>query len=292
MEVRILITGKNSYIGNSIQNWLLVKPHSKFIIEQLDVQSEDWKQFDYSSYDVIIHVAGIVHRKDITDAAIYKNVNIDLPYEIARLAKSQGVKQFIFLSTMAVYGIGKKLKKNVIDADTPINPIGFYAKSKFEAECLLKPLSDENFKVVVVRPPNVYGKGCKGGYISGFTKIVRMLPVIPVAYSNVRQSMIYIDNLCEFVYLLIDQNKEGVYMPQDGVVPSANDLMVAISKGIGKNSHQSKILGLTAYLLSFTPLVKKAYGGIAYNEQMTDYFDSKYQVVEFGEAIRRTVTNE
>lgn len=289
---RVLITGKNSYIGNAIEKWLMDKPQSEFIVEQLDVQSENWKQYDFSLYESIVHVAGIVHRKDIIDAEIYRKVNTELPLEIAQIAKSQGVKQFVFLSTMAVYGIGKKLKENTIDDGTPLNPTSLYAVSKYNAERLLSSLNDGCFNVVVVRPPNVYGKDCKGGYISGFTRIVRILPIIPAAYGNVRQSMIYIDNLCEFIYLLIKHNSKGVYMPQDKFIPSANDLMLAISRGIGKRGYSSKVFGRIMQLFSFTSIVKKAYGGIAYSEQITDYFDGKYQVVEFIESIRRTVANE
>ena len=200
--MKVCIIGKNSYIGNHIDQWLSMSDHNVF---QLDVLSEDWRNYDYSSYDVVIHVAGIVHQPNCNDAALYTNVNTEMPICIAeRFKKSRTTKSvFIFLSTMAVFGVSKRLGSNVIYKDTPTSPSSLYGKSKLDAEKGLLPLQDDNFNVIIVRPPNVYGKGCRGGYIKGFERVVRKLPMIPRAYTNVRQSVIYIDNLCEFIRLAI-----------------------------------------------------------------------------------------
>lgn len=284
--MHILIIGKNSYIGNHIDEWLSQHGHQ---VEQLDVLTDEWKSFDYTPYDVIVHVAGIVHQPKCQDWGLYKRVNTDMPISIATMAKKQGVKQYVFFSTMGVYGVGKKLKRNIIDEQTPLNSESMYGKSKLMAEEGLQKLQDGTFCVAFVRPPSVYGKGCKGGYITGFTSIVRRLPVIPRAYENVKQSFIYIDNLSELVRLVIEKNLKGVFCPQDDKAVSANELLQAISIGIGKKYRSSCLLGLFVRLLHFVPVVNKAYGGIEYAKSLSNVEGVNYVVVPFEEGMRRTV---
>lgn len=286
--MKILLIGKNSYIGNHIDEWLTRYGHQ---VEQLDVLTEDWKNYEYSAYDSIVHVAGIVHRPDCKDWDLYKRVNTDMPIEIAAMAKGQGTKQYVYFSTMGVYDFGKKLDSSVIDENTPLlkDRNSLYGKSKLLAEVGLKKLQDTNFKVSIVRPPSVYGKGCKGGYISGFAKIVRLLPVIPRAYLNARQSFIYIDNLSECVRIIIEHHLPGIFCPQDDCTPNANELFEAIANGLGKKYRDSKLLGLCMRMVSFIPLVKKAYGGIGYSRSLSDIKGYDYQVVAFEEGIKRTV---
>lgn len=211
--MNILIIGKNSYIGNHIDEWLVNFGHS---VIQLDVLTNEWQSFDYSSFDVIVHVAGIVHRPKCKDWELYKRVNTDLPIAIAKKAKMQGVKQYIYFSTMGVYKKGKHLYPSVVTAYTSLidNSSSMYGKSKLMAEKQLNKLHDETFSVSIIRPPSVYGKGCKGGYISGFRKIAQILPIIPRAYEDVKQSFIYIDNLSECVRLIIEKRLSGFFVPK------------------------------------------------------------------------------
>ena len=274
----ILIVGRNSYIGNHIDEWLSKYGHQ---VKQLDVLTDEWKTFDYSSFDAIVHVAGIVHQPNCQDWGLYKRVNADMPVAIATIAKEQGVKQYVFFSTMVVYGVEKRLKPTIVDTNTPLQADSMYGKSKLMAEESLSKLQDESFDVAFVRPPSVYGKGCRGGYISGFTSIVRKLPVIPNAYENVRQSFIYIDNLSELVRLIIEKRMHGVFCPQDDKAVSANELLEAIAKGLGKKYRESYFLGLFVRLFSFIPLVCKAYGGVEYAQSLSDMDGIDYAVVPF-----------
>lgn len=289
--MKILIIGKNSYIGNHIDEWLSRYGHK---VAQLDVLTEDWKNYDYSPFDAIVHVAGIVHRPDCKDWELYKRVNTDMPVKIATMAKEQGVKQYIYFSTMGVYQANKKLGASVVDATTPLlsNSSSFYGMSKLMAEEALTKLQEEGFSVAFVRPPSVYGKGCKGGYITGFKKIAQMLPVIPRAYENACQSFIYIDNLSECVRLIVENHLGGVFCPQDDEIPNANRLLEVICKGIGKTYRSSRLLGICLQLLSFIPLVKKAYGGIEYSRTLSDTDGLDYVVVSFEEGMRRTVSTK
>jgi len=286
--MNVIIIGKNSYIGDHIDYWLQQYGHN---VSQLDVLSADWENFDYSGYDAIIHVAGIVHRPDCKDWNLYKKVNTDMPITIATKAKLRGVKQYIYFSTMGVYGIGKKLEPCVVTKDTPLLREGnsMYGASKLMAEDGLAKLQDADFSVAFVRPPSVYGKGCKGGYISGFRKIVELLPIVPEAYTDIHQSFIYIDNLAECIRMIVENKLSGVFCPQDDMIPNANELLKAISDGIGKKYRSSRLLGMCMRLFCWLPLVKKAYGGAEYARELSDIPGKNYAMVSFVEGMKRTV---
>lgn len=289
--MNILIIGKNSYIGNHIDEWLTQYSH---YVVQLDVLTNEWKTFDYSKYDAIVHVAGIVHQPKCKDWELYKRVNTDMPIAIATMAKRQGVKHYVYFSTMGVYkSRGKQLSPSIVDKDTPLLDGGdsMYGLSKKMAEDGLSGLQDGNFTVSFVRPPSVYGKGCKGGYITGFTKIVKLLPIIPKAYTNARQSFIYIDNLSECVRIIIENRLSGVFCPQDDEIPNANELFKAIADGIGKRYVDSRFLGICMQMVSWIPLVKKAYGGIEYARELSEIKGFNYVVVPFKEGMKRTVSS-
>lgn len=291
MQKQVLITGEKGYIGIHIQQWLLKKT-SIYNVQMLNVRSDEWQNVCFRGVDVLIHTAGIVHQPDLTDWGIYKDINVDLSVALAKKAKLEGVRQFIFFSSMAVYGRSKRLAVNVINEETEISPASLYGKSKYLAENEIRKLQSEDFKIVIIRPPNVFGKNCKGGYISGFQSVISRLPALPYAYPSIKQSTIYIDNLCELVRLIIESESSGFFMPQDGVPVSAIELMTAIADSAGLRKRKSRILGIGIYLLSFLPIVKKAYGGVAYSEEMTVYFNNQYVVVPFAEGIRRSINVE
>lgn len=291
--MKVVITGANSYIGNSIQSY--IQKHDQDVeICQLDVIEETWKEFDFSGYDVVIHVAAIVHRKDVDSWELYEKVNVALTLDIAKKAKSQGVKQFVFLSSMAVYGVEKTLseKNSIISDQTALNPSSMYGKSKYIAEQKLSEIECESFKVAIVRPPNVYGPGCRGGYITTYCSIVSKLPTIPKAFTSVKQSVLYIDNLCRFIYLLIVRQKRGVYTPQDDTSVSAVQIMQYISNAMGLNKKVSAFWGSFIYLIAFCPLVRKGYGGVSYHQNVSHHEEFDYLIVSCEEGIKRTVLNE
>ena len=157
---RVLITGANSYIGTSFENWIL-ENNRNIEIDTIDMKDESWRQLDFSSYDSIFHVAGIAHADvgKVTEEqkTLYYKVNYNLAVECAKKAKREGVRQFIYMSSIIVYGESAGIGKvKIISRDTPLSPVNFYGDSKVKAEEALVGLEDENFKVVILRPPMIY----------------------------------------------------------------------------------------------------------------------------------------
>lgn len=280
---KILITGANSYIGSSFENYLNKNYNSCYQIDTLDMINESWKNFDFSSYDVIYHVAGIAHIKETKDNKdLYYKVNKDLAIEVAKKAKQENVKQFIFLSSMSVYGI----EKGFITKDTTLNPKSNYAKSKLQAEEVLKSLQTKDFKICIIRPPMVYGKDCKGNFQS-LIKFAKKLPIFPKVKNN--RSMIYIDNLSEFVKLLIDNNEEGLFFPQNNEYSNTSYLVKLIGQSMNKKVRLFIGLG---WLIKLSGLVikklTKAFGSLCYDMKLSEY-KQNYALISLEESIKESV---
>ena len=288
MSMKVLITGKGSYIGEHIRLHL---ESSGYAVDEADTMNDEWKKIDYTQYDSVVHVAAIVHN-DAKSASedLFQQVNTDLPVSIAKRAREGGVKQFVFLSTMGVYNRGKSLsqKGSIIYKDTMPDAVGAYGGSKLEAEKQLKEFENDRFKVAVVRPPNVYGPGCKGNYIPLFKKLALNLFICPYAYADIRQSMLYIDNLSELIKLIVEDYARGVFLPQDDVVPNTVEIIRLIRSIYGKKTHYSKLLGFCVKAFKKIPLVSKLYGGIQYDMKDSDCFDYKYQIVSFARGMELT----
>jgi UDP-glucose 4-epimerase len=277
----ILITGANSYIGTSLEKWLSKNPE-KYSIDTLDMKNKKWKEKDFSSYDVVFHVAGIAHVKETRkNKELYYKVNRDLAFETAKKAKDEGIKQFIFLSTMSVYGI----EEGIIDKNTPLIPNTNYGKSKLQAEELINHLNDNSFKVAIIRPPMVYGKGCKGNYTK-LSKLALKSPIFPKIKNE--RSMIYIDNLCEFVKILIDDFSNGLFCPQNREYVNISEMVKLIAEAHGKKILITKILNPLLNRLKLN-LVQKAINELVYDKRISKTINmDRYNLIDFNSSIITT----
>lgn len=252
----ILIVGANSYIGRSLKDYLS-QYTSDYIVDTIPAKGLDLKPDLFTGYDTVFCAAGIAHIKETEENRdIYFKVNRDFVVDVAKNAKEAGVRQFILLSSMSVYG----LKIGYIDKYTEPNPHNAYGDSKLQADMAIKKIEDDSFKFCCLRPPMVYGKGCKGNYQS-IRKIAMKSPVFP-NYNNQR-SMVYIGNLCEFVKQCIDEENRGLFFPQNSAYVNTCRMVERIAKENGRNI---KLLNVFNPALSFAPIsiVEKAFGTLIY----------------------------
>lgn len=285
---KILITGANSYIGVNVENWLMREPE-KYEVEIIDMIDGSWRDKSFKEYDVVYHVAGIAHSDNgkisIEKEKLYRSVNTDLTIEVAKKAANEGVKQFIFMSSAIVYGNSAPLgKSKVIKKDTEPTPNNCYSDSKWQAELGLKEIGGE-MKICVLRPPMIYGKGSKGNY-PVLAKFATKLPIFPKVKNT--RSMLYIENFCEFVRLMIENEEAGVFWPQNGEYSNTTEIVEMIARMHGKKIVCTSAFNWGLYLLRpFTGLVDKAFGSLSYEAEMSDYKED-YRVCSLEESIRRT----
>lgn len=287
---RILITGANSYIGESFEKYINENFSGQYEIDTVDMIDGLWREKSFKGYDAVFHVAGIAHSDNgkisREKAKLYYSVNTNLTAETAKKAKAEGVKQFVFMSSAIVYGNSAPIGKNrVIRKDTSTSPANCYGDSKVQAEKKLEKLCDDSFKVVILRPPMIYGKGSKGNYPL-LSKLARKMPIFP--YVRNCRSMLYVENLAEFVRLMIENEECGVFWPQNKQYSNTSEMVKLIAETHGKKlmlvrgfEWALKLLGL------FTGLVDKAFGNLVYDKKLSEY-ESEYRIVSLEESIRRT----
>ena len=290
--MKILITGKHSYIGTCFAEY--VKGCEGIETEMMSMRGDEWKSADFTGFDSILHVAGIAHadveHTSEDEQKRYYEVNCDLAYDCALKAKESGVGQFIYLSSMLVYPNAAKLgTSNMITADTPLKPDNFYGDSKVKAEEKLATLKDDFFKIVILRPPMIYGKGSKGNYAM-LRKFALKLPLFPDIANE--RSMLYIENLCEFIRLMVKNGEDGVFFPQNAKYSNTSEMTRQIALVHGKKLKLTKIFNPCIKLLGHTggkygKMVCKAFGSLTYDIAMSEYREN-YCAVGFEESIKRT----
>ena len=296
---RVLITGAKSYIGESFEVYAREHYTENFVIDTVDMRETGWKEKNWSAYDAVFHVAGIAHADtgnvDESTKAKYYQVNTELAVETAKKCKEDGIKQFIFMSSMIIYGDSANYgKKKVIDEHTIPSPANFYGDSKWQADKRVRKLSDTYFRVAVLRPPMIYGKGSKGNYPI-LAKLAKMLPVFPAV--NNRRSMLYIDNLCEFLCQLILSGEGGIYFPQNEKYVQTADMAREIKKVSGKSLKVLRFLAPFVAIGSYAPgkigkLVNKAFGNSIYKKKLSVYKGLSYWVTDFDTSIKETESEQ
>lgn len=280
---RVLITGKDSYIGDSVAQWLAKYP-DRYATNAIDMRDDSWREHDFSQYDGVLHVAAIAHdRSRRATEDLYYRVNRDLATATAEKAKTEGVRQFIFMSSILVYG--SRGFSQVINEDTPPNPGSVYGESKLQAEEGIRRLESDRFRVVIVRSPMVYGLGCKGNY-SRLAKLARLLPVFP-DFDNQR-SMIHIDNLCEFIKFMIDNDESGLFFPQNREYVKTSEMVRLIAEAAGRNIRLIRAFNPVIQVLGpRVPVLGKVFGSLVYEMGMSEYIQD-YRIRSLRESILHT----
>ena len=287
---KILITGKGSYLGNSLKAYLEAFGDC-YQVDCLSLRSGDWKEQSFRGYDAVYHTAAIVHQPRSKDApgelARYRAVNCDLAVDAAKKAKAEGVRQFVFLSTMAVYGLTAAFGETVtITAQTPTVPTDNYGLSKLEAERALLALEGPDFRAAILRPPLIYGKDCKGNFRS-LVSMARRLPFFPKVPN--RRSMLSVGSLNRLVQQIIDREDRGIFCPQDPEYVNTSAMVQAIAAAQGKHLVLVPGFSWALHLLRhLTGAVDKAFGSLVYDKALSK-LEEDYCIASFPDSVKQSV---
>jgi UDP-glucose 4-epimerase len=281
--------GAESFVGDAVKRHLGKWP-DKYSVTEVDTRNGKWKEVELSAFDIVYHVAGIAHsdirRVNDEEKRKYYEINCVLALDVAKKAKEEGLKQFIFMSSAIVYGDSASIGKDrTISSATPCSPNNFYGDSKVQAEKGLLSLQDESFSVVILRCPMIYGKKCKGNFAKLET-IALKAPFFPKIQNN--RSMLYVGNLAEFVRLMIDNHESGIFWPCNREWSNTSEIVKMIGECHGKNVRLVPGFSWLLKLLSHvTGDINKAFGSLAYEEYLGDYKE-EYRLYSLPQSIKET----
>lgn len=221
---KLLITGSSGFVGK----YFIKKYKDNYEIKTFSFLKDDINSLDCSDVDLVFHLSALVHQMGGASCEEYERVNVTQTLQLAKKAKENGVKQFVFMSTVKVYGeeTDSKYSENSI-----CKPEDEYGKSKLKAEIELKKLEDANFKVIIIRTPIVYGYGVKAN-IKSLVNLVNKISVLPLGKIENKRSMVYIGNLCHLVYEIITQEKQGIFLASDDEPLSTSRLIELVAKNL------------------------------------------------------------
>ena len=281
--MKVLITGKNSFVGNYLGPYLIDKGYQVRFLSLRDIA---WIDADFSNVDAILHVAGIAHVSyKSKDKDLYDEVNHQLTKRVALKAKNEGVKHFIFLSSMIVYSTNSKK----ITTETLPNPRGPYALSKLNAEIALNDIKSEDFKVALLRPSMVYGPRNKGN-IPRLVKLIKTIPIFP-RFKNQR-SFLFIGNLAEATYQVINGEHSGTYHLADKAPISSTHLVEKIGRNLNKKIYFTRIFNPLIYLIKpWVITLQKLFGDYYYDSSLISHH-FEYHQYNFKEAMNLTLEGE
>ncbi|MCG3665699.1 NAD-dependent epimerase/dehydratase family protein [Aliarcobacter butzleri] len=259
--MKILINGSNGYLASNFLN----QYKKVYDFEKFSLLKQKIEDINFNNIDIVLHCAALVHQKEEHSYEKYYETNVEYPVKLAKLAKQNRVKQFVFISTIAVYGE----EKEKLDENTICNPATFYGKSKLEAEKQLLELNDDNFLISIIRSPMIYGKNAPGN-IDSLVKLVKKLAIIPLGKIENKRSFISIQNFCYIINEVILQKKSGIFLACDDEPLSTSKLIDLIVKNLAKKTYLIKIPFFETLLKILKPSFhKRLYGSLEIDNTIT-----------------------
>ena len=260
--IKLLITGSNGFVGN----YFIKDYTSKYNIKTFSFLKDDFNKLDLKDIEIVFHLSALVHQMGGASAEEYEKVNVTQTLELAIKAKESGVKQFIFMSTVKVYG--EEIESKYTE-DSICIPEDEYGKSKLKAEQLLLELEDDSFKVSIIRTPIIYGYGVKAN-IKNLVSLVNKVPLLPFGNIQNNRSMVFIGNICHLVDEIIKQKQSGIFLACDDESVSTSKLIELIAKNLDKKVYLVKIPFFEILLKLVKPSFhKRLYGSLEVDNTIT-----------------------
>lgn len=259
----VLVTGASGFVGG---HYLKKSEYRIDAIRTVSLQQTFLEEIDYSNVHSVLHLAGIAHRMEKKADQIYFDVNCNLTLDFANHCKQAGIKHFIFMSTIKVYDESNEL----LTLETPCVPNDAYGKSKFLAETELMKLSDDHFKVAIIRPPLIYGPGVKGN-LKRLSEWINSRCIIPLGGIKNKRSLVGIDNLIALIDKIIERKAGGIFLIQDKAPISTTELIKSIAE---IKRSKIKIITIPAFMRIILKLIrpdiyKRLFGTLIVDDSQT-----------------------
>lgn len=266
VKKKLLITGASGFIGSKF----LESYGDDYDITLVSLSRTKVDDIDFEGVDTVLHLAALVHQMNGAEDSEYFKINTHLTQELAIASKSYGVKHFVFMSTVKVYGSDGQIDSDqiIFNEESQTLPTDAYGASKLHAENILRNMENPDFRVAIIRSPAVYGEGCKGNFIK-LIKFIKTFKIAPFNYAKNKRSLCYIGNLIDYINLIIKNEHEGIFIPKDKEDVSLKDISLVIKKVSGGG----QLLAVPEFLLKFfnkNSFVVRLYGSLRFDGKKGD----------------------
>ena len=309
----LLITGATGFVGRHLvkqliesqaytvrtltrEKTVLEQPHLAPIYTDDITQYSDWSA-GLTGCDVVIHLAARVHvmREYLDDPlSEYRKINVTATLNLARQAAQQGVKRFIFVSSIGVNGKETQQGLSYKPDDIP-RPQEAYSQSKWEAEQALAALCQETgMALVILRPPIIYGPGVKGNFKSMMSCLKKGIP-LPLKSVENQRSLVSVYNVVDLIIHCINHPRavNQTFLVSDGQDVSIGELLKKLAQAMDQSARlfpvPERLLMKLGYLLGQQVVVQRLCGSLQVDITKTRELLDWKPVVSMDEALRRTV---
>ena len=243
--MRVLLTGANGFVGGHLYTLLKSKGHEVRALTRIadarygndniacDLERTENLGSIVVGCDAIIHLAGRAHVMSdgkVDASAAYESANTDVTRRLAECAANNGIRRFVFLSSIKVNGESTPNDMPFTSKDAP-HPHDQYGISKLRAEQELQRVAGSTaMDCVIIRTPLVYGLGVRANFASLIKLSVSGMP-IPLGGIRNRRSLISVQNLCSALYraVSIEGPINATLLVSDGEDLSTPQLIRAIA---------------------------------------------------------------
>jgi UDP-glucose 4-epimerase len=233
---KIAVTGPTGFVGHR----LMAYDRDRYDLIPVLLRETEPEKLDLRGITTVVHLAGKAHEMKAIDEQVYFDVNYELTRRLADRARSQGVAQFVYISSTKVYGDDIR---TTLNEQSPCHPTDAYGASKLKAEQYLQSVSDASFKVAIIRPPLIYGPGVKGNMLRLLQLADKRWP-LPFGNSANARSMVFIDNLIELINTIVEQQAAGIFVAGDRAPLSTGALIRLIRKRLGNPARLVNVPGI------------------------------------------------